>query len=137
MRSSRFVYQVYCCKCSLTFWVRCLVVNVELFMSVRYAWACSLMFSYLTSANDMFCVFIELLEMAKFLKDQRLADTTSSTLGSTRIKKKRLNDDIYLKFGFTVFQNKPQCIIYYEILTRESISHRSWCATYTQNIVLK
>lgn len=53
--------------------------------------------------------------MDKFLK------RSSTSSGSSGIKKKRLYDDNYLKFGFTVIENKPQCVICFEILSRESM----------------
>lgn len=56
--------------------------------------------------------------MDKFLKRSSEPSTSS---GSSGIKKKRLYDDNYLKFGFTVIDSKPQCVICFEILSRESM----------------
>lgn len=56
--------------------------------------------------------------MDKFLKRSSEPSTSS---GSSGIKKNRLYDDIYLKFGFTVIDSKPQCVICFEILSRESM----------------
>ncbi|XP_054723267.1 zinc finger BED domain-containing protein 5-like [Uloborus diversus] len=56
--------------------------------------------------------------MDKFLKRSSELSTSS---GSSGIKKKRLYDENYLKFGFTVIDNKPQCVICFEILSRESM----------------
>jgi hypothetical protein len=39
----------------------------------------------------------------------------------TKPKKNRLYDDNYLKYGFTVMANKPQCVICGEVLSRESM----------------
>lgn len=57
--------------------------------------------------------------MDKFLK--RLSEPSTSSDSSGSRKKKRLYDDIYLKFGFTVIEDKPQCVICFEILSRESM----------------
>ncbi|KAK4886365.1 hypothetical protein RN001_002636 [Aquatica leii] len=59
--------------------------------------------------------------MDKFLKRSTQPSTsTSSENSETKSKKKRLYDDNYLKLGFTVIQNKPQCVICFETLSRES-----------------
>lgn len=62
--------------------------------------------------------------MEKFLK-RSAQPSTSSTSGSSgsesKPKKNRLYDDNYLKYGFTVMNNKPQCVICGEVLSRESM----------------
>ncbi|XP_074115745.1 protein FAM200B-like [Cotesia typhae] len=58
--------------------------------------------------------------MDKFLKRSTEPSTSGDTSGS-KIKKKRLYDDNCLKFGFTVIDNKPQCVICFEALSRESM----------------
>ncbi|KAL0822667.1 hypothetical protein ABMA28_004690 [Loxostege sticticalis] len=58
--------------------------------------------------------------MDKFLKRQT-EPSTSGGSDETKTKKKRLYDENYLKFGFTVIDNKPQCVICYETLSRESM----------------
>lgn len=56
--------------------------------------------------------------MDKFLKR---SSEPSTSIGSSGISKKRLYDDNYLKYGFTVIENKPQCVICFDILSRESM----------------
>lgn len=61
--------------------------------------------------------------MDKFLK--RSQPSTSGTSGSagseSKQKKSRYYDDNYLKYGFTVMNNKPQCVICGDVLSRESM----------------
>lgn len=60
--------------------------------------------------------------MDKFLKRSTQPSTSSSSESSEmKPKKKRLYDENYLKFGFTVIENKPQCVICFETLSRESM----------------
>ncbi|KAF2891503.1 hypothetical protein ILUMI_14670 [Ignelater luminosus] len=60
--------------------------------------------------------------MEKFLK-KSVQPSTSGTSGSSgnesKAKKNRLYDDNYLKFGFTVMNNKPQCVICNEVLSSD------------------
>lgn len=63
-------------------------------------------------------------KMDKFLK--RSQPSTSGTSvnsggGESYPKKKRHYDDSYLKYGFTVINNKPQCVICGDVLSRESM----------------
>lgn len=62
--------------------------------------------------------------MDKFLK--RSQPSTSGTSinsggGESNPKKNRHYDDSYLKYGFTVINNKPQCVICGDVLSRESM----------------
>lgn len=56
--------------------------------------------------------------MDKFLK--RSAEPSTSESGSNK-KKNRLYSDEYLKYGFTIISNKPQCVICGEVLSNESM----------------
>lgn len=58
--------------------------------------------------------------MDKYLK-RPTPPSTSGECSDPKPKKKRLYDDNYLKFGFTVIENKPQCVICFETLSRESM----------------
>ncbi len=62
--------------------------------------------------------------MDKFLK--RSQPSTSGTSinsggGESNPKKNRHYDDSYLKYGFTVVNNKHQCVICGDVLSRESM----------------
>lgn len=60
--------------------------------------------------------------MDKFLK-RPLQPCTSGASGSggSNEKKNRLYDVKYLKYGFTVLNNKPQCVLCCEVLSAESM----------------
>ncbi|KAF2894882.1 hypothetical protein ILUMI_11292 [Ignelater luminosus] len=62
--------------------------------------------------------------MEKFLK-RSVQPSTTGTSGSrgseSKPNKNRLYDENYLKFGFTVMNNKPQCVICGKVLSSESM----------------
>lgn len=62
-------------------------------------------------------------KMDKFLKRSQpsTSGTSASGGGESKPKKNRHYDDNYLKYGFTVINNKPQCVICGDVLSRESM----------------
>lgn len=60
--------------------------------------------------------------MDKFLKRSAMPSTSGLTSGSEPKKKKtRKYDEDYLKYGFTVMDDKPQCVVCCEVLSRECL----------------
>lgn len=59
--------------------------------------------------------------MDKFLKRSHPSTSGTSGGGESKPKKNRHYDDNYLKYGFTVINNKPQCVICGDVLSRESM----------------
>ncbi|CAG5052154.1 unnamed protein product [Parnassius apollo] len=60
--------------------------------------------------------------MDKFLKrSQPSTSCVNSSGGESNPKKIDITMNSYLKYGFTVINNKPQCVIYGDVLSRESM----------------
>lgn len=66
--------------------------------------------------------FVKWINFSKDRSLQHLVRVSiAEVVNQTRKKKKRHYDESYLKYGFTVIDNKPQCVICGDVLSRESM----------------